>query len=210
MECQDDVLKDHPINVERVKNGFNPANAIWLWGEGTKPAIENFEETTGLKGAVISAVDLIKGIGLCAGMEVLDVEGATGNINTNFANKGLAAYNALKNGNDYVYVHIEAPDECGHRGDTGNKIKSIEYIDEKVIGPLLKMLDDDGEEYKVMVMPDHATPIATKTHVIDPVPFLIYDSRKKVKGISAFTEKNAENTGLFFSSGKNLAKFFLK
>ena len=205
-----DVLKDHPINVERVKNGFNPANAIWLWGEGTKPAIENFEETTGLKGAVISAVDLIKGIGLCAGMEVLDVEGATGNINTNFANKGLAAYNALKNGNDYVYVHIEAPDECGHRGDTGNKIKSIEYIDEKVIGPLLKMLDDDGEEYKVMVMPDHATPIATKTHAIDPVPFLIYDSRKKVKGISAFTEKNAENTGLFFSSGKNLAKFFLK
>ena len=205
-----DVLKGHPINAERVKNGLNPANAVWLWGEGTKPAIASFEETTGHKGAVISAVDLIKGIGLCAGMEVLDVEGATGNINTNFANKGLAAYNALKNGNDYVYVHIEAPDECGHRGDTDNKIKSIEYIDEKVIGPLLKMLDDDGEEYKMLVMPDHATPIVTKTHAIDPVPFLIYDSRKKVKGINVFTEKNAENTGLFFSSGKNLAEFFLK
>ena len=205
-----DVLKDHPVNVERIKNGLNPANAIWLWGEGTTPEIANFEETTGLKGAVISAVDLIKGIGICAGMEVIEVEGATGNINTNFENKGLAAYNALKNGNDYVYVHIEAPDECGHRGEADNKIKSIEYIDEKVIGPLLKMLEDDGEEYKMLVMPDHPTPIATKTHATDPVPFLIYDSRKKVKGVNGFTEKNAENTGLFFSSGKNLAEFFLK
>ncbi|MBR5468575.1 MAG: cofactor-independent phosphoglycerate mutase [Firmicutes bacterium] len=203
------LLKDHPVNVARREKGLNPANSIWLWGEGTRPAIPNFTETYNLDGSVISAVDLIKGIGITAGLEVIEVEGATGNITTNFANKGKAALKTLLDGKDYVYIHVEAADECGHRGEAENKVKSIEFIDRDVIGPLLKGLEEAGEEYTIMIMPDHPTPIALKTHTSDPVPFMIYRSNKEEKGIDTFTEKKAAETGIFYETGMELvAKFF--
>ena len=209
MERSTKILKDHPVNIERIKKGLNPANAIWLWGEGTRPAIPDFTKTYGLKGAAISAVDLIKGIGITAGLEVINVEGATGNITTNFANKGKAALKALLDGNDYVYIHVEAADESGHRGEAENKIKSIELIDSDIIGPLLKGLEEAGEDYRIMVMPDHPTPVALKTHTADPVPFIIYDSTDKKDGIEAFTENIASKTGLFLNNGMELSKVFL-
>jgi len=206
-----EILKDHPVNVARRERGLNPANSIWLWGEGTRPAIPNFTETYHLNGSVISAVDLIKGIGITAGLEVIEVEGATGNITTNFANKGKAALKSLlEDGKDYVYIHVEAADECGHRGETENKVKSIEFIDRDVIGPLLKGLEDAGEEYTIMIMPDHPTPIALKTHTADPVPFMIYRSSKEEEGIDTFTEKKAAETGLFLPNGMELVKRFFE
>lgn len=178
MEKSYDILKDHPVNLKRVEKGLNPANSIWLWGEGTKPQVPNYYEKYSLKGGVISAVDLIKGIGICAGMEIIEVEGATGNVHTNFDGKCQAAIDFLKAGNDFIYIHVEAPDECGHRGELENKIKSIELIDEKIVGPLTRALDDAKEDFSIIVMPDHATPIATKTHNRDAVPFLIYRSNE--------------------------------
>ena len=206
-----DVLKNHPVNIERKKRGLNPANAIWLWGEGTRPAIPNFKEMFGLKGSVISAVDLIKGIGITAGLDVINVEGATGNITTNFANKGKAALKSLvENGNDYVYIHVEAPDECGHRGEIDNKVKSIEFIDRDIVGPLTKGLEEAGEDYTIMVLPDHPTPISTKTHARDAVPFIIYRSNEPVEGIDTFSEEAAAKTGLYIPNGPELSKLFLK
>ena len=205
-----DILKDHPVNKKRIEKGLNPANSLWIWGEGTKPEVPDFYETFGLKGAVISAVDLVKGIGMAAGMSVIDVEGATGNINTDFDNKCKAAYEVLKNGSDYVYIHIEAPDECGHRGETENKIKSIELIDEKVVGPLIEKLKADGENFKMLIMPDHPTPIETKTHSREEVPFMIFDSTKEEKGLEGFSESKAKSTEVYFESGETLAKFFIQ
>lgn len=210
MEKSYDILKNHPVNLDRIKRGLNPANSIWLWGEGTKPAIPDFYEVHGLKGAVISAVDLIKGIGISAGMDVIEVEGATGNIHTNFDNKCAAAYKALKEGADYIYIHVEAPDECGHRGETDNKVKSIEFIDEKILGPLVEKIVADGEDVSVLIMPDHPTPIATKTHARDEVPFMIYNSTKKEEGTEIFSEKMSKNTGIVFGSGEALVKEFLR
>ena len=206
-----EVLKNHPVNIERKKRGLNPANAIWLWGVGTRPAIPNFKEMFGLKGSVISAVDLIKGIGITAGLDVINVEGATGNITTNFANKGKAALKSLvENGNDYVYIHVEAPDECGHRGEIDNKVKSIEFIDRDIVGPLTKGLEEAGEDYTIMVLPDHPTPISTKTHARDAVPFIIYRSNEPVEGIDTFSEEAAAKTGLYIPNGPELSKLFLK
>lgn len=210
MEKSYDVLKDHPINKARIARGLNPANSIWLWGEGTRPAIPNFYKTYGLKGAAISAVDLIKGIGISTGFKVVDVEGATGNIDTNFHNKCQAAFNELKNGMDYVYIHVEAPDECGHRGEVENKIKSIEYIDEQIIGPLTNQLEEIGEDYTMLIMPDHPTPIATKTHARDAVPFMIYRSNASDKGADMFNEKTAEATGIYYPNGTELCHEFLR
>lgn len=202
MEKSYEVLKKHPINLARIEKGLHPANSIWLWGEGTRPAISNFYEKYGLHGAVISAVDLIKGIGICAGMDVVEVEGATGNIDTNFEGKGKAALDVLLNGKDYVYIHVEAPDECGHRGELDNKIKSIELIDEKIVGPVLEGLEKAGEEYAILVMPDHPTPLAIKTHVSDPVPYLIYRSNQVVESrIGTYTEKTAGATGIYLENG---------
>lgn len=210
MEKSYSILKNHTVNLKRIEKGLNPANAIWLWGEGTRPAVANFKEKFGLNGTVISAVDLIKGIGICAGLDVVEVEGATGNIDTNFLGKGEAALNALLNGSDYVYIHVEAPDECGHRGELDNKIKSIELIDEKIVGPLLKGLSDAKEEYSILVMPDHPTPLSTKTHSSAPVPFLIYRSNDvKDSGILTYSEKTASQTGLYFERGHELFKSFL-
>lgn len=210
MEKSYNVLKDHPVNKARVEKGLNPANSIWLWGEGTRPAIPNFTEKTGLKGAVISAVDLIKGIGITAGLQVIEVEGATGNIDTNFSNKCTAAYETLSNGADYIYIHVEAPDECGHRGETKNKIKSIEFIDNQIVGPLTKKLEEDNVDYTMLILPDHPTPIATKTHARDAVPFLLYKSNEEYAGVSEFNEETAKATGLYYETGELLAKEFLK
>ncbi|MCI8342723.1 MAG: cofactor-independent phosphoglycerate mutase [Firmicutes bacterium] len=204
------ILKDHPVNKERIAKGLNPANSIWLWGDGTKPRIPNFKQSRGLDGSVISAVDLIKGIGISTGFNVVEVEGATGNINTNFHNKGKAAFEELKNGKDYVFIHVEAADECGHRGEAENKIKSIEYIDDQIIGFLAKNLEEAGEDYTMLIMPDHPTPISTKTHARDPVPFMIYRSNSPTQGRDKFDEEEAKLTKIYFNNGIELYKEFLK
>jgi len=200
-----EVLKDHPVNQSRIARGLNPANSIWLWGEGTRPGVSRFEDTYGVKGSVISAVDLIKGIGLCAGMKVIEVEGATGNIDTNFKGKGEAALKTLLDGQDLVYIHVEAPDECGHHGDMEGKIRSIELIDEQIVGPLLAGLEKAGEEYAILVMPDHPTPIAIKTHISDPIPYLLYRSNAPVEsGLDTYNEVTAASTGRFVPEGFRL------
>lgn len=202
-----DLLKDHPVNKKRIERGLRPANSIWLWGEGVRKDLTPFEEKYGLKGAMISAVDLLKGIGKFTGMEVIKVEGATGYIDTNFSGKAEAAIDALKRGNDFVYIHVEAPDECGHRFEIQNKVKSIELIDELILGPILKAFD--GEDIKILICPDHPTPLALKTHTNAPVPYLIYDSRKEQKGVKKFCEEEAEKTGRFVGVGHTLMEHFL-
>ncbi len=211
MEKSYDVLKNHPVNIERMKKGLRPGNSIWLWGEGTRPAVSNFYESFGVKGSAISAVDLIKGIAISAGLTSVDVEGATGNYDTNFFGKGQAAIKELlENGSDYVYVHMEAPDECGHRGELEHKILSIELIDKEVVGPIVEAMEKAGEEYSVLVMPDHPTPIAIKTHTSDPVPFLIYRSNdEKESGIDCYDEKTAASTGFYIDKGYEIMKLFL-
>lgn len=205
-----EVLKDHPVNQDRQARGLNPANSIWLWGEGTRPGVSKFADMYGVKASVISAVDLIKGIGICAGMKVIEVEGATGNIDTNFKGKGEAALQTLLDGQDLVYIHVEAPDECGHHGDVEGKVRSIELIDEQIVGPLLRGLQDAGEEYSILVMPDHPTPIAIKTHISDPIPYLLYRSTGPVEsGISTYTEKTGASTGRFVAQGQELMKKLL-
>lgn len=201
-----DVLKNHPVNLSRMARGLHPANSIWLWGEGTKPGVSNFKEMHGVNGSVISAVDLIKGIGICAGMKVIEVEGATGNVNTNFAGKAQAAIDTLlKDGQDFVYIHVEAPDECGHRGEIENKVKSIELIDSQIVAPLLAALKEAGEDYAILVMPDHPTPLAIKTHISDPIPYLLYSSRDvKESGITTYTEETCKSTGVYVAQGYTL------
>lgn len=196
------VLKDHPVNQDRIARGLNPANSIWLWGEGTRPGVTEFEAAYGVKASVISAVDLIKGIGLCAGMKVIEVEGATGNIDTNFKGKGEAALQTLLEGQDLVYIHVEAPDECGHHGDIEGKVRAIELIDEEIVGPLLKGLEEAGEDYGILVMPDHPTPVSIKTHISDPIPYLLYHSNHvEDSGIDTFTEKTGASTGVYVEPG---------
>ena len=206
-----ELLKDHPVNLKRIKEGKRPATSLWFWGEGTKPSLQNFKERTGLNGAMISAVDLLKGIAKLNGMRVLEVEGATGNYDTNFTGKMQACLDALNNGCDFVYIHMEAPDECGHHGDAEKKIYSIEQIDEKVVGPIVKELEKSGEDFSILVAPDHPTPLSIMTHCSDPVPFLIYRSNANINnGASAYTEEQAEKTGLKIGSGEELMKRFLR
>lgn len=206
-----DLLKDHPINRARIAAGKNPANSVWFWGEGTKPALENFREKFGLQGGVISAVDLVKGIGMLAGMQVIDVEGATGNYDTNFAGKANAALGALLGGLDFVYIHMEAPDECGHQGDIAHKVYSIEQIDEKVAAPLVRGLKEAGEPFKMLICPDHPTPIAVRTHVADPIPYLLYSSEEeRSNGADSYDEDAAAKTGMFVPAGCMLLQKMLK
>lgn len=205
-----DLLKDHPVNKKRISRGLRPANSIWLWGEGTKPSVENFETKFGVKAAVVSAVDLLKGIGKCAGMKVPEVKDATGYIDTDFEGKAKAGIDAFKQGCDLVYMHFEAPDECGHRAEPENKVKSIEYIDKRALSPLLNYLKSSGEDYRILVMPDHPTPIATKTHSSEPVPFMIYDSRRENRGVDTFTEATARDTGVFVEHGPDMMKMLLE
>ena len=199
-----DILKDHPVNLDRKARGLKPANSAWLWSPGKKPQLPSFKAKWGLDAAVISAVDLIKGIGLCAEMKSIDVEGATGNVHTNYDGKAQAAIDAFKEGIELVYVHVEGPDECGHRAETENKVKSIELIDSKILFPIYEYLKNCGEAFKIMVLPDHPTPIRIRTHSIDPVPFMIYSSEKESSGVSTFDEFTAKTTNLYVPNGYTL------
>lgn len=203
-----ELLKNHPVNLKRITHGKKPANAIWLWGEGTKPVLESFEDKFGLKGSIISAVDLLKGIGGCAKMNTPEVDGATGYIDTNFEGKAKAAVEEFDNGQDFVYIHIEAPDECGHRNEPDNKVKAIEIIDKKVLPVVIDALEK-YDDYKIMILPDHPTPIVTMTHARDPVPFMIYHKNGEKQGVETVTEATAKETGIYFASGAELMKFFL-
>ena len=205
-----EILKNHPVNIERRKKGLHEANSIWLWGEGRRPQLENFREKNGVSGCVVSAVDLLKGIGICAGMETPEVESATGYIDTNFEGKTQAGIDAFKRGTDLVYLHFEAPDECGHRGEAQNKVKAIEMIDSRVLTKMLDYLNGCGDDYRILIMPDHPTPLETMTHSSAPVPFLIYDSRTKENGVSSFTEKNAAETGEFVEHGPDIMSMLLE
>lgn len=203
-----DLLKNHPVNIARVKKGLCPANSIWLWGEGVRAELDSFKEKFGLKASMISAVDLLKGIGKFSGMNVIEVEGATGYIDTNFDGKANAAIKELESGQDFVYIHIEAPDECGHRNEVQNKVKAIELIDEKILAPIILGLDK-MYDYRILVVPDHATPLSLKTHTNDPVPFFIYDSRKVLDGVDVFNENTARDTGFYIEKGYEMMKLFL-
>ncbi|MFZ3132002.1 MAG: cofactor-independent phosphoglycerate mutase [Desulfosporosinus sp.] len=202
-----EFLKDHPINMNRKERGLRPANSIWLWGEGHKPALSSFLEKYNTKGSVISAVDLIKGIGICSGMNIIEVEGATGNVHTNYVGKAKAALEELAKRQDFVYIHIEAPDECGHRAELENKVLSIELIDKEIVGTLLEGLK--GQDFKLMVLPDHPTPISLRTHTLDPVPFVIYDSTKHEGKQAVFNEKSASQTGIYVEKGHKLMDTFI-
>lgn len=211
MKKSEQILKNHPVNLKRIAEGKNPATSIWVWGEGSKPQLENFYDKYALRASVISAVDLIKGIAKCADMNSIDVEGATGNWDTNFDGKAQAAFDTLtKDGADFVYVHMEAPDECGHQGNAEKKKLSVELIDEKVVGFLRRKLSEAGIDYKMLILPDHPTPISLKTHVSDPVPYIIYDSRKDKGSGLVYNEKNGEKTGVYIDKGHNLMKHFIE
>lgn len=203
-----DLLKDHPLNKERVAKGLRPANSMWLWGEGVKAQLDPFKEKYGLKASMISAVDLLKGIGKFSDMNVVNVEGATGYIDTNFEGKAKAAVEEFKNGQDFVYIHVEAPDECGHRNEVENKKKSIEIIDEVILGPVTDELRKMGD-FKVLVTPDHATPLSLMTHTNDPIPFIMYDSTIKIDGPSTFNENTAKETGNFIEIGYTIMNKFV-
>ena len=198
------VLNHHPVNEDRRRRGLKPANSAWLWSPGKKPQLPSFSEKWGLRGAVISAVDLIKGIGLCAGMRSIDVEGATGNVHTNYKGKAEAAIRAFSEGSDYVYVHVEAPDECGHRAELDNKILSVEKIDSEILSPVLSYLRGTGEPFRIMILPDHPTPIRIRTHSILPVPYLIYSSEQTFAGVDNFCEKTAAAKNDYTPNGYRL------
>ena len=210
MEKSFDILNTHPLNLERAAKGKNKANSLWFWGAGTKPSLQSFTEKTGLKGAMVSAVDLLKGIAVGAGMQVCQVPGATGSIDTNFEGKAQAAIDALtKDGCDFVYVHVEAPDEMGHQGLMKEKIQSIEYLDRRLIAPVKKAMEDAGEDFRMLVLPDHPTPIRLRTHTGDPVPYVLYDSTRQRKSIQKYTEAEAEATGNFEPNGYRLIQRLL-
>ena len=199
-----EILKDHPLNIERKKKGIKPANCCWFWGAGTKPMLSSFEEKNGVKGMMVSAVDLLKGIAVGAGMGVAHGEGANGGLNTNYECNTQAALDALKNGYDFAYIHVEAPDEMGHQGSVEKKVKSIEYLDQRVIGPLTKALDEDKTEYRLLVMPDHPTPIRVRTHTADSVPYLLYDSNIQQEHTWNYNEKEAKESGNYVAKGHTI------
>lgn len=207
MEKSFDLLKDHPVNKARVAAGRRPANCIWLWGEGKRPALQPFEALYGIKGGMVSAVDLLKGIANCAGMEVAEVPGATGYIDTDFEGKAKAALDLLTR-NDLVYVHFEAPDECGHRNEPENKVKAIEMIDSRVL-PILEEGLEQYEDYKILLLPDHPTPIVTRTHASDPVPYLLYQKSAPKTGVDTINEEAAKATGIYMENGPAMMPHFL-
>jgi len=206
-----DILNNHPVNVKRAAEGKRKANSLWYWGAGTKPSLRSFEEKTGLKGAMISAVDLLKGIAVGAGMTICQVEGATGSIDTNYEGKAQAAIDSLlKDGCDFAYIHVEAPDEMGHQGELDHKIRSIADLDRRLIGPVKKALEDAGEDFRMLVLPDHPTPLRIRTHSSDPVPYVLYDSTRQQKKIARYTEAEAKATGIFEPQGCKLMEKFLQ
>ena len=205
MEKSYEILNHHPVNEERRKNGLKPANSAWFWGAGTRPALKAFEELHGKTGAMISAVDLLKGIAVGAGMQNLMVEGANGGLHTNYTGKAEAAVKALtEDGFDFVYIHVEAPDEMGHQGKVKDKIRSIEWIDEKIIGPVTERLSKQGQDFRMLVLPDHPTPICVRTHTADPVPYLLYDSTKNAQGAASYDEKHGMKSKIREEEGHRL------
>ena len=205
MEKSYDILNNHPLNVERAAKGLHKANSVWFWGAGTRPALDNFEEKTGKKGVMISAVDLLKGIAIGAGMKVIEVPGADGTLHTNYVGKAQAAVDALtKDGYDFAYVHVEAPDEMGHQGSLPNKLEAIESLDAKVIRTVVEGMKAAGEDFRLLVMPDHPTPIRCRTHTSDPVPFLLYDSTMERRKIGFYNEEEAKASGILYPEGYKL------
>ncbi len=211
MEKSFEVLNNHPLNMKRAQEGKNKANSLWFWGAGTKPSMQSFYEKTGLKGAMISAVDLLKGIAVGTGMEVMEVEGATGSLDTNYSGKAAAAVEALVDReNDFVYVHIEAPDEMGHQGSATNKVRAIEQIDQKIVAEICQQLDQQKVDYRMMILPDHPTPIRCRTHTGDPVPYLLYDSTSPQENSIVFSEKDAAMSDHYMSDGTQLMNCFIQ
>lgn len=210
MERSYEILNNHPLNLARAAAGKHKANSLWFWGAGTKPQVQNFREKTGLTGAMISAVDLLKGIAVGAGMRVYNVPGATGSIDTNFEGKAQAAVDALlKDGCDFAYIHVEAPDEMGHQGRIQDKVKSIEYLDSRLIAPIKAAMEAAGEDYRMLILPDHPTPLAIRTHTADPVPYLIYDSTRQLRKRDRLTEENARQADNFQPDGYKLLEEFI-
>ena len=206
-----DILVNHPINIERKKQGLNPANSCWFWGAGTRPALSSFEEKTGLKGAMVSAVDLLKGIAVGASMKNIFVEGANGGLYTNYEGKAQAAVDVLTKENyDFVYVHVEAPDEMGHQGNIEKKVQAIQFLDERIIAPIKAGLEQAGEAFRMLVMPDHPTPISIRTHTEDDVPYLLYDSRVKQENTWKYNEREAAQSGHHISKGCEMIDYFIQ
>lgn len=211
MRASYEFLRSHPVNISRMERGLRPGNCLWIWGGGRKPALIPYGNGRAMESSVISAVDLIKGIGILTGMKVIDVEGATGNKETNFVGKGMAAVKAFEEGDDMVFVHVEGPDECGHQGDVEGKIFCLEQIDKLILKPVLSHLKKSGERYKILVMPDHYTPIRLRTHSADTVPFVLYDSENEQEYDEDrnFTEESAEK-GCIFEKGADISEAFLR
>ena len=200
-----DILCRHPINVERKAKGLNPANSLWFWGAGTRPSLSSFEEKNHKKGVMISAVDLLKGIAVGSGLTNLSVEGATGGLETNYEGKAEAAVKALlEDGYDFAYIHVEAPDEMGHQGSLERKVKAIEYLDSRLIRILIEAFQKSNEDIRLLVLPDHPTPIAKRTHVSDPVPYLLYDSSAPLDSRYRYNEREAKESGIYLSEGPKL------
>ena len=211
MEKSYEILNNHPINVKRAEQGLNKANSLWFWGAGTKPCLSSFEEKTGKSGAMISAVDLLKGIAVGADMKVIEVPGANGSLHTNYEGKAQAAIDVLtKDDYDFVYIHLEAPDEMGHQGSVEKKVQSIEYLDERIIGAVKKGLEDAGTDFRMLIMPDHPTPIWCRTHTSDPVPYMLYDSTQKLGEGFLYTEDEAEKSGIAEAEGYRLIEKLLQ
>lgn len=199
------LLKDHPINQKRKKQGLRPANSAWFWGAGRKPALPDFQKKTGKRGVMISAVDLLKGIAAGSGMKNVHVEGATGGLHTNYEGKAQAAVQALlEEGYDFAYIHVEAPDEMGHQGSVEKKIQAIEFLDQRLIRVVREVMDASGEPYRLMILPDHPTPTAVRTHTADPVPYLLYDSKRPENGEEIYCERTAVQSGRWEKEGYHL------
>ncbi len=206
-----DILVSHPINLERKKQGLRPANSCWFWGAGTRPSLSSFEEKTGLKGAMVSAVDLLKGIAVGASMKNISVPGATGGLHTNYEGKAQAAVDALTKDNcDFVYVHVEAPDEMGHQGSIEKKVQAIQFLDQRIIAPIRQGLEQAGEEFRMLVTPDHPTPICIRTHTGDDVPYLLYDSSRIQQNTWKYNEKEAAESGHRISKGCEMIDYFIQ
>lgn len=211
MEKSFNILTNHPLNLQRAKEGKNKANSLWFWGAGVRPRLQNFREKTGLNGGMISAVDLLKGIAVGTGMKVIEVPGANGSLETNYIGKAYAAVNALlRDDLDFVYIHVEAPDEMGHQGNPQNKIKAIENIDSKIVRIVKDQMDASGEDYRMLILPDHPTPICLRTHTSDPVPYILYDSRRQAKRVVRFNEQEAEAAGNYQPLGYKLLETLIE
>lgn len=206
-----EILSVHPLNLERKAKGLHPANSLWFWGAGTKPSLDSFEKKYGKKGVMISAVDLLKGIAVGAEMTNVTVEGANGGLHTNYEGKAQAAVDALtKKGYDFAYIHVEAPDEMGHQGSVERKIQAIEYLDQRIIRLVKEKMDEYGEPYRMLILPDHPTPVSVRTHTSNPVPYLLYDSAAKKEETWKYNEAEAERSGNFFEKGYEMMEYLLR